>query len=182
MTVISAMETDNKQLVSIITNDTQDGVSGTEQSGYMTAAARLGDVKKATKYVFGQLIDAPALPDTVLSQFVACNRSSDANLSQIVSSLVLTTMASIKQFTELSGVKHKEEGERRKKLVAEDRQNIRDELKKYPTLLYVDSDRVVSIVIGCIASDKVNVQNAVKIREEMATQFRKRLPEEFYQI
>jgi hypothetical protein len=63
-----ALEADVQRLVSLI-QDKQDNVCSMEWAGHMAARAREEkQVKKATKYIFGPLIDAqPTNPDTVLT-------------------------------------------------------------------------------------------------------------------
>ena len=56
---------------------------------------------------------------------------------------------------------HKDEGENRRKLDRQDREKIKDELRKYYNPLLVDSPKLYNIVSGQCASEDVNVQNAL---------------------
>ena len=76
--------------------------------------------------------------------------------------------------------KHKEQVMNRKKLDADDREKIRKEFKKYINPLQPETDKLVNIVNGCIADDKINVHNAIAIGQKAATKFRESLPEDFY--
>ena len=76
--------------------------------------------------------------------------------------------------------KHKEEGKSRRKLDFDDRQLIREELKKFTHPLKYEDDKLVNIYNGCVASEKVNVHNAVAIGESKAAKFKDQLPIGFH--
>lgn len=76
--------------------------------------------------------------------------------------------------------KHKEEGNNRRKLDADDRKKVLDELKKYPHPLKHDSVDLINIVNGHIGGEKVNVHNALAIGECMASEFKGNMPSGFY--
>ncbi len=77
--------------------------------------------------------------------------------------------------------KHKEEGEGRRKLDSDDREKLRNELARnaHP-LQQADDCKLFNIANGCVASEKVNAQEAVRIGEKMAEAFRESLPGGFY--
>jgi len=75
---------------------------------------------------------------------------------------------------------HKEEGKNRQKLDAEDRNKIRLQLLKHVHPLKSETDKLINIVTGCIAHEKVNVNNALEIGERMAYNYQKSLPDGFY--
>lgn len=80
----------------------------------------------------------------------------------------------------LMGDYHKEEGAKRKRLDAEDRNKLRGELRKYTHPLKSNANRVVNIVTGRVASEKVNVNEAVEIGRRMASEFTESLPAGFH--
>ncbi len=51
--------------------------------------------------------------------------------------------------------KHKEQGMNRKMFDSDDKQKIRNEFKKYINPLHAGTDKLVKIVNGCIADDKI---------------------------
>ena len=77
--------------------------------------------------------------------------------------------------------KHKEEGENRQLLDLNDRNILRKELSKYPHPLEVSAQYVVNIVNGCVASEKVNVADALSIGEEAYLNFKKNIFDKFHQ-
>ncbi len=73
--------------------------------------------------------------------------------------------------------RHKEEGKQRRILDRTDRIKIEQELNKHPNpLRQSDSDMLFNIINGHVASEKVNVHDAVAIGEDMASQFKNSLP------
>ncbi len=76
--------------------------------------------------------------------------------------------------------KHKEEGEKRRKLDSDDRERIAAELVKHSHPLTVESDVLYNIVNGKVAPSEVNVENSVAIGEKMAVSFRNSLPSNFH--
>lgn len=72
-------------------------------------------------------------------------------------------------------------GKREKNLDRKDRQAIREELKKHSHPLKQSGEKLVNIVNGGVASEKVNVQDALPIGEKMASEFTNKLPQGFYQ-
>jgi hypothetical protein len=77
--------------------------------------------------------------------------------------------------------KHKEEGGKRRELDGQDRQRILDELQTHSHPLTVSSDGLININNGQVASaNEVNVQDAVKIGQEMHTSFLSSLPDGFH--
>ena len=77
--------------------------------------------------------------------------------------------------------KHKEEGIRRRKLDAEDREKIMIEVGRYPNPLQEPSQHLFNIVNGQVAGDKVNVHNAVSTGMKMAVDFQGSLPNGFHE-
>ncbi len=71
-----------------------------------------------------------------------------------------------------SKTKHKEEGNKRRKLDFEDIENISSELAKHSHPLTVQSEVLYSIVNGQVASADINVDEAVDIGQTMASSFR----------
>ncbi|MES9884496.1 MAG: hypothetical protein ABW185_26930, partial [Sedimenticola sp.] len=79
--------------------------------------------------------------------------------------------------------KHKEEGDKRKKLDLADRTKITNELERYPhPLQQTDADVLLNVVNGRVADEKVNVHDALSIGERMAAEFRECLPTGFYNV
>ena len=76
--------------------------------------------------------------------------------------------------------KHKEEYYCRRKADEIDRQGIEEELAKHSHPLNVNSDRLYNIVTGQIASEIVNVVNALEIGSKVKYKFISDLPEKFY--
>lgn len=74
---------------------------------------------------------------------------------------------------------HKEEGTTRQVLDKKDRKNIKHEFEKMSNPLKLPSDILVNIYNGAVADDKINVQNALRIGEQMAIDFRNKLPDGF---
>ncbi len=58
--------------------------------------------------------------------------------------------------------------------------NMHNEFKKYINSLHSGTDKLVNIVNGCIANDKINVHNAVAVGQKAVAKFSKSLPEYFY--
>ncbi len=56
---------------------------------------------------------------------------------------------------------HTEEGKNRRRLNANDSEKLRQEMANYTNPPTSNADRVVNVVNGCVASDKVNVADAV---------------------
>lgn len=77
-------------------------------------------------------------------------------------------------------VKHKEEGENRRKLDQQDRREISLELAKHSHPLEVESEVLYNIVNGQVAPKEVNVQDALVTGEKMASYFRNSLPSGFH--
>ncbi len=79
--------------------------------------------------------------------------------------------------------KHKEEGDKRKKLDLADRTKITNELERYPhPLQQTDADVLLNVVNGRVSDEKVNVHDALSIGERMAAEFRECLPTGFYNV
>ena len=76
--------------------------------------------------------------------------------------------------------KHKEEGERRRKMDETDRNNIAEELQKHSHPLNVKSTDLYSIVNGQVAPTKVNVQDALYIGSTQSEKFADLLPGAFH--
>ncbi|XP_068225089.1 uncharacterized protein [Palaemon carinicauda] len=76
--------------------------------------------------------------------------------------------------------KHKEEGEKRQKLYADDRGRIAAELAKHSHPLKAESAVQYNIVNGQVAPKEVNVEYALLLGQKMATAFRKALPSGFH--
>ena len=76
--------------------------------------------------------------------------------------------------------KHKEEGEGRKRLDVADRTKIAVEMEKYSHPLNDQQPGVYNICNGQVASDTVNVQNALAIGSEQGRQFSASLSSEFH--
>ena len=77
--------------------------------------------------------------------------------------------------------KHKDEGERRRRLDAADRKKIAVELEKYSHPLNDQQPGVYNICNGQVAPDTVNVQNALAIGSEQSRQFSASLSSEFHE-
>jgi hypothetical protein len=75
---------------------------------------------------------------------------------------------------------HTEEGKHRKRLDANDRSKLREQFEAHSNPLTSTADRLVNVMNGCIASDKVNVVDAVAIGQEMAANFQEGLPDAFH--
>lgn len=76
--------------------------------------------------------------------------------------------------------KHTEEGEKRRKLDAEDRQKVNHELKKHSHPLETESSQLYNIVNGQVAPANVNVHESFVIGEEMSKAFDTELPLAFH--
>ena len=77
--------------------------------------------------------------------------------------------------------KHKEGGEKRRRLDCGDRQRILNELETLSHPLYVDSEFLYNIVNGRVAANNdVNVQDAVQIGTDMYTAFASSIPDGFH--
>ena len=76
--------------------------------------------------------------------------------------------------------KHKEEGEGRRRLDEADRRKIAMELEKYSHPLNDQQPGVYNICNGQVASDTVNVQDALAIGSEQSSQFSTSLSSEFH--
>ena len=76
--------------------------------------------------------------------------------------------------------KHKEEGEKRRKLDCDDRQRIGAELEKHSHPLSINSDVLYNIVNGQVAPNDVNVSEAVLTGEKMSHSFCNSLPSGFH--
>ncbi len=76
--------------------------------------------------------------------------------------------------------KHKDEGDKRRKLDSGDRQMIATELARHSHPLEVESAVLYNIVNGQIAPRNVNVEDALVIGEKIATSFRNSLPFDFH--
>ena len=75
--------------------------------------------------------------------------------------------------------RHKEEGEARRELDAEDRSKIVRMLWENTNLLLTESTLLYHIINGQVADEKVNVQDALKIGQAMCKKFTSSLPEAF---
>ena len=78
-----------------------------------------------------------------------------------------------------SQTKHKEEGNKRRKLDFDDRETISSELAKHSHLLTNPCEVLYNIVNGQVAPTDVNVDYAVDIGQTMAGSFRNALPNGF---
>ena len=76
--------------------------------------------------------------------------------------------------------KHKEEGDKRRKLDNDDRNLIATELAKHSHPLKDNSDLLYNIVNGKVAQKEVNVDNALMLGQGMASSFMKSLPSGFH--
>ena len=76
--------------------------------------------------------------------------------------------------------KHKEEGDKRRKLDFGDRQSISSELAKHSHTLTVVSEVLYNIGNGQVAPADVNVDEAVDIGQTMASSFRNTLSNGFH--
>lgn len=76
--------------------------------------------------------------------------------------------------------RHKEEGERRRKLDADDRSKILKVLWENSHPLTTDATTLHQIINGQVADEKVNVQDALKIGQELSALFSSSLPEGFH--
>ena len=72
-------------------------------------------------------------------------------------------------------IKHKEEGNKRRKLDFDDRENISSELAKHSHPLTVQSEVLYNIVNGQVAPADVNVDEEVDIGQTMTSSFRNNL-------
>ena len=79
-----------------------------------------------------------------------------------------------------SQIKHKEEGNKRRKLDFDDRENISSELAKHSHPLTVQSEVLYNSVNGQVAPTDVNVDEAVHIGQTMVGSFRNTLPNGFH--
>ncbi len=80
-----------------------------------------------------------------------------------------------------ASAKHKEEGGKRQELDRQDRQRILDELRRHSHPLTNQSASLYNIVNGQVASaNDVNVQDAVKIGQDMQKAFLASLPDGFH--
>ena len=75
---------------------------------------------------------------------------------------------------------HTEESNNRKKLDAEDRNKIREELKKHRNPILSEQEHLTNIMNGRIAPREVNVDNALAIGEQMSQKFTAELPDSFH--
>ena len=75
---------------------------------------------------------------------------------------------------------YKEEGERRRQIVAEDRSKICKEIVECHHPLQTSALKIINISNGYVANEKVNVENAVFIGNKMKTEFQNGLPEVFH--
>ena len=78
------------------------------------------------------------------------------------------------------GKKHKEEGEVRRKLDEADRRKIAEELEKYSHPLNDHQSVLYNICNGQVATDSVNVHNALAIGNEHSREFSAFLCSEFH--
>ena len=76
--------------------------------------------------------------------------------------------------------RHKEEGEARRELDAEDRSKIVRMLWENTNPLMTESTLLYHIINGQVADEKVNVQDALKIGQAMCEKFSLSLPEAFH--
>src|SRR6218665_1327694 len=76
---------------------------------------------------------------------------------------------------------HKEEGEKRKKLDARDRNNIREELSRHmnPVTMHTE-EPLCNIINGRTSSNEVNADKALTIGHTLAAQFKSELPQGFH--
>ena len=81
-----------------------------------------------------------------------------------------------------SQTKHKEEGNKRRKLEFDDRETLSSELAKHSHPLAVQSEVLYNIVNGHVVPADVNVDDAVDIGWTMAGSFRNTLPNIFHGI
>ncbi len=77
--------------------------------------------------------------------------------------------------------KHREEGKKRIQQDENDRDLIRQELKKSEHSLKITTPNLVNIYNGCVASDRVNCHQSVENGTDMMNEFIKKLPEGFYE-
>lgn len=77
-------------------------------------------------------------------------------------------------------IRHKEEGEKRRRLDADDREQIGAELAKNSHPLRIESPVLYSIINGQVAPEEVNVEDALSVREKMVTSFQKGMPSGFH--
>ena len=77
---------------------------------------------------------------------------------------------------------HKEDGLRRRRIDAEDRRRVANELSKHSNPLEGQGENIVLyyIVNGNIAPSAVNVADAVSIGDNMSSVFRRSLPSDFH--
>ena len=75
---------------------------------------------------------------------------------------------------------HKEESFSRRKADDEDRDGIRKELTKHSHPLKDQSNHLYNIITGQIASDDINVAEALSIGRQMKAKFTSGLPEHFH--
>eukprot|EP00745_Piridium_sociabile_P013977 TRINITY_DN2058_c0_g1_i7.p1 TRINITY_DN2058_c0_g1~~TRINITY_DN2058_c0_g1_i7.p1 ORF type:complete len:474 (+),score=89.64 TRINITY_DN2058_c0_g1_i7:286-1707(+) len=96
-------------------------------------------------------------------------------------SMAIDDMYNPDRETVSSPVKHKEEGGKRRELDEQDRQRILDELRKHSHPLTDPSESLYNINNGQVASaNNVNIQDAVKIGQEMQKTFLSSLPDGFH--
>ena len=79
-----------------------------------------------------------------------------------------------------SQTKHKEEGNKRRKLAFDDREPLSSELAKHPHPLTGQSEVLYNIVNGQVVPADDNVDDAVDIGQTMAGSFRTTLPNGFH--
>ncbi len=81
----------------------------------------------------------------------------------------------------LQDTQHKEVGMRRKQLDGSDRNAIIAEVQKFQNpLSFKPYDPLINIVNGQVAPERVNVDKALAIGENMSAQFKDKLPDGFY--
>ena len=98
-----------------------------------------------------------------------------SHLSQSLDDMYSDKVASEKTLSN----RHKEEGEARRELDAEDRSKIVRMLWENTNLLLTESTLLYHIINGQVADEKVNVQDALKIGQAMCKKFSSSLPEAF---
>ena len=76
--------------------------------------------------------------------------------------------------------KHKEEGEKSRKLDSDDWQRIGAELEKHSHPVSINSDVLYNTVNGQVAPNEVNVNDAVLIGEKIVYTFCNSLPSVFH--
>ena len=108
-----------------------------------------------------------------------------ANLDLAIEAMYYHEVAGEKPFGGTEGEckmenKHKEEGERRRKMDETDRNKIAEELEKHSHPLNVKSTDLYNIVNGQVAPTKVNVQDALHIGSTQSEKFTALLPGAFH--